>query len=78
MSGKASPPKRGRPSSGMQTTRIRLRKDTFNSWIVKKNLFGFSEKTHSEFAEYLLHNCHEPTAQSSPRLPSTPTGNKNR
>jgi hypothetical protein len=49
--------------------------DTFNDWLLKKALFGFSEKTHSEFAEYLLNNCHEPGAQkSSPPLPSTPTG----
>ena len=74
MSGKA--PKRGRPSYGIQTTRIRLQTDTFNGWLMKKDLFGFSEKTHSEFAEYLLNNCQEPRAQSSPQLPSTPTGIK--
>ena len=74
MSGKA--PKRGRPSHGIQTTRIRLRMDTFNGWLEKKDLCGFSEKTHSEFADYLLSNCQEPRAQRSHRLLSTPTGNK--
>jgi hypothetical protein len=43
---------------------------------MKKDLFGFSEKTQREFAEYLLDNCQEPRAQSSPQLPSTPTGKK--
>ena len=66
MSNKALPPKRGRPSSGIQTMQIRLRMDTFNSWIIKKNLFGFCEKTHGEFAEYLLRNCQEATGQSNP------------
>ena len=47
-----SRPKRGRPGYGISTTRVRLRMDAFDEWQARKDLSEFSEKTHSEFAEY--------------------------
>ena len=51
----ASPPKRVRPS--VKTAHIRLRMDVFQEWNIKKEQMGYSSKTHSEFAQMLLHNC---------------------
>ena len=53
----ASPPKRGRPS--VKTAHIRLRIDVFQEWNIKKERMGYSSKTHSDFAQMLLHNCKE-------------------
>jgi hypothetical protein len=52
----ASPPKRGRPRNEEGITRIKLKKDVFQCWLARKNSLGFSTKTHSEFAMYLLLN----------------------
>lgn len=51
------PPKRGRPKSNRVTTRIRLEKVVFDDWQTRKDCLGFGDKSHSEFAEYLLSNC---------------------
>ena len=42
----ASPPKPGRPRTAERNTKIRLRKDTFQIWVARKDLLGFSTKTH--------------------------------
>ena len=83
----ASPPKRGRPS--VKTAHIRLRMDVFKDWNMKKERMGYSNKTHSEFAEILLQNCQErlvgatqtaataltnETRQPTELTPGTPTG----
>jgi hypothetical protein len=55
-----SPPKRGRPRNEVGITRIKLKKDVFEMWLSRKDSLGFSKKTHSEFAMYLLLNfCEE-------------------
>ena len=51
----ASLPKRGRPS--VKTAHIRLRIEVFQEWTKKKEDMGYSNKTHSEFAEMLLQYC---------------------
>ena len=51
----ASLPKRGRPS--VKTVHIRLRIEVFQKWTKKKEDMGYSNKTHSEFAEMLLQYC---------------------
>ena len=51
----ASAPKRGRPS--VKTAHIRLRMEVFQEWNTKKEQMGYSNKTHSEFAEILLQSC---------------------
>ena len=52
----ASPilPKHGRPRIivGMQI--ISLQMDVFNKWLVEKDVAGMADKTHNEFASYLL------------------------
>ena len=55
-SGAPLPPKRGRPKCNRVTTRIRLEKDVFDTWMAIKDRHGFIEKSHSEFAKYLLSN----------------------
>ena len=58
----ASLPKRGRPSVyGGKTTRIRLATDVFHQWNIRKDEMGYSNKTHSEFAEILLQKSMEIT-----------------
>lgn len=56
----ASLPKRGRPSVyGGKTTRIRLTREVFHEWTLKKEQMGYSNKTHSEFANILLQKVEE-------------------
>ena len=52
-------PKRGRPNLGVEVHRIGLRMDVYNQWLVQKDLVGMAEKTHSEFASYLLESFEE-------------------
>ena len=61
----ASPPKRGRPNFEAETKRIKLRPDVFDRWLVKKDSLGFTHKAHSQFADYLLDMCEEPTDQQN-------------
>ena len=49
-----SPPKRRRPRNIVATKQLRMRVDVFDMWMDKKASIVFFEKTHSEFAEYLL------------------------
>ncbi len=49
-----SAPKRGRPKQGFDTKRITLKDSVFHEWTAKKSILGFGDKTHSDFAEYLL------------------------
>ena len=49
-----SAPKRGRPKRGFETKRISLKESVFDYWNAKKDILGYGDKTHSEFAEYLL------------------------
>lgn len=49
--------------------------DVFDEWQAKKDLLGFAEKTHSEFAEYLLRICSEQReGLQSQASQQTPTG----
>ena len=59
----ASPslPKPGRPNVGVEVHRIGLRMDVYSQWLVQKDLVGLVEKTHSEFASYLLVSLEEMT-----------------
>ena len=50
-------PRRGRPPRSEKIHHIFLRKATFELWSVRKKAMGFEEKTHSEFAELLLHQA---------------------
>ena len=47
-------PKHGRPRLDVQTHRIGLRIDVYSEWLVQKDLAGMSDRSHSEFASYLL------------------------
>ncbi|CAB4018384.1 zinc finger MYM-type 1-like [Paramuricea clavata] len=62
----ASPPKRGRPKKDEAVMRIRLTKHIYDMWATKKNSVGFSTKTHSEFAEYLMLNTYEGLSIQTP------------
>lgn len=59
-----SPPKRGRPKRSTEIKRIRLDVNVFNEWIAKKDSTGFAEKSHSDFAKYLLNKVDEQSEQS--------------
>ena len=59
-------PKRGRPKLEVPVQRIGLRMDVYDEWLAKKDSVGFYEKTHSEFAEYLLKISDEPRGQNTP------------
>ena len=70
----ASPslPKRGRPNLGVEVHRICLRMDVYNQWLVQKDLVGMAEKTHSEFASYLLESLEGMTRlRGANQLPSS-------
>ena len=54
-----SPPKRGRPKNEVGITRIKLKKDVFETWVCRKNSLCFATKTHSEFAMHLLLNFYQ-------------------
>ena len=45
----------GRPKLSGSLKSIRLRESVFNLWRDRKEALGFSERTDSEFAEFLLH-----------------------
>ena len=45
----------GRPKLPGSLKTIRLRESVFNLWRDRKEALGFSERTDSEFAEFLLH-----------------------
>ena len=45
----------GRPKLPGSLKSIRLREFVFNLWKDRKEALGFSERTDSEFAEFLLH-----------------------
>lgn len=62
----ASPPKRGRPKKDEAVVRIRLTKHIYDMWTTKKDSVGFSTKTHSEFAEYLMMNTYEGLSIQTP------------
>ena len=49
-----SPAKRGRPKRSTETKRIRLEVNVFNEWMAKKDSLGFAEKSHGDFAKYLM------------------------
>ena len=72
-----SPPKRGRPRNEVGITRIKLKKDVFETWLLRKDSLGFSKKTHSEFAMYLLLNFCEEERGESNFIP-TPTNGKHK
>ena len=74
----ASPAKRGRPKINKGIVRIRLREDIYDMWITRKDSLGFSVKTHSEFAEYLmLHVCEESALSTQSHL-QTPSSGKSK
>ena len=52
----ASPilPKRGGPRIDVGMQRISLWIDVFNKWLIEKDLVRMPDKTHNEFASYLL------------------------
>ncbi|CAB4040952.1 Hypothetical predicted protein, partial [Paramuricea clavata] len=74
------PPKRGRPKLGIAIKRIGLQAQVYDEWIIKKNSLGFSEKSNSDFANYLLRISDEQRGQTSPSGPchSTPMGKQSR
>lgn len=45
----------GRPKLPGSLKLISLRESVFNLWRDRKEALGFSERTNSEFAEFLLH-----------------------
>ena len=65
-------PKRGRPKLGVEVHRISLRMDVYNQWLVQKDLTGMAEKTHSEFASYLLESLEEMTRLRGENQPPSP------
>ena len=69
-------PKRGRPNYDAEAKRIRLRPEVFNLWREKKNNLGYSEKSDSQFAEFLLGLCEKDSGQhsSTQSSPSDSTG----
>ena len=70
----ASPPKRGRPKNEVGFVRIKLKKDVHEIWHARKESMGFSSKTHSEFAQYLLLNFSEDQPNQSFESPSQSIG----
>ena len=73
-SGSSAPsaPKRGRPKRGFETRRISLKESVFDYWNAKKGIFGYSNKTHSEFAEYLLEAVDDQMAGKDGTLTASP------
>ena len=60
-----SAPKRGRPRDDIGLVCIKLKRDVYNIWNSRKELVGLSNKTHSDFARYLLLNfCENETEPS--------------
>ena len=47
--------KRGRPPAKETTVKIRLKQSVFEMWGNKKQAFGYGQRSHSIFVEYLLH-----------------------
>lgn len=69
--------KRGRPRSDLGVTRIKLKKDVFETWLSRKDSLGFTKKTHSEFAMYMLLNfCEEERGEKNFTL--SPANGKNK
>jgi hypothetical protein len=60
------PPKRGRPKLGISIKQIGLQAQVYDEWIIKKNSLGFSEKSNSDFANYLLRISDKQRGQTSP------------
>ena len=73
----ASPPKRGRPKDEIGFARIKLKKDVHEMWLARKTFLGFSSKTRSDFARYLLLNFPEDRPQKSFPRPSQSVGSPN-
>lgn len=65
-------PKRGRPKLGIQIKRIGLQAPVYDEWIRRKETLGFSGKSNSDFAKYLLRTSEEPSRRdlvsSSPAI----------
>ena len=70
----ASLPKRGRPKDEIGFVRIKLKKDVHEMWLARKTSMGFSSKTHSDFARYLLLNFSEDQPNQSFESPSQSIG----
>ena len=51
------PPKRktGRPPRSERRVKLWVQQSVYHSWNEKKNQLGYGSRTHSEFAEILLH-----------------------
>lgn len=76
-SASGSAPKRGRPSHDAEAKRIRLKPEVFDLWMQKKENLGYLDKSHCQFAEFLLGLCAKENAgqHSSPKIsPSDSTG----
>ena len=64
-------PRKGRPKREEKIVKVWLRQSIFRLWKEKKEQLGFSKKTNSQFAEYLLCRC-----DSSEGAPSGPPSGK--
>ena len=60
-----SAPKRGRPRDDIGFVRIKLKRDVYDIWNSRKESVELSNKTHSDFARYLLLNFCENEAGHS-------------
>ena len=69
----ASTPKRGRPNE-IGFVGIKLKKHVHEMWLARNNSMGFSSKTHSDFARYLLLNFSEDQPKQSFSSPSQSIG----
>ena len=58
-------PKRGRPNYDAEAKRLRLKPEVFDRWVQKKETLGYSDKSNSEFAEFLLELCEKDDGQHS-------------
>ena len=68
-------PKRGRPRNEVGITRIKLKKDVFDTWLSRKDSLGFS-RTHSELAMCLLLNLCEEERGESNFIPTSTNGKR--
>ena len=57
----------GRPPAKETTVKIRLKQSVFEMWRNKKQASGYGQRSHSIFAEYLLHCGHGNTIGISKR-----------
>ena len=60
------PAKRGKLKRSTEIKRIRLEVNVFNEWVTLKDSLGFAEKSHSDFAKFLMNTLDPRSERGSP------------